>query len=107
MKFDSGKQEGISRGLIRRPLRFALGASLAIHGLLLVMGVWQSPQPVAEEVRLLATLRPSPDLPVPPVAPPQHIVQRENRAPWQRLPSRPETDSNQRRLFLPPPLHRR
>ncbi len=45
------------------------------------MGVWQSPQPVAEEVRLLATLRPSPDLPVPPVAPPQHIVQREKPRP--------------------------
>lgn len=77
MKFDSGKQEGISRGLIRRPLRFALGASLAIHGLLLVMGAWQSPQPAAVAARLLATLRSAPDLPVPPVAPPQHIVQRE------------------------------
>jgi protein TonB len=81
MKFDSGKQEGISRGLIRRPLRFALSASLAIHGLLLVMGVWQSPQPVAEEVRLLATLRSASDLPVPPVAPPRHIVQREKPRP--------------------------
>lgn len=97
MKFDSGKQEGISRGLIRRPLRFALGASLAIHGLLLAMGAWQSPQPVAAAARLLATLRPAPDLPVPPVAPPQHVVQREKPRPMAK------TAVSSRREFKPAP----
>lgn len=97
MKFDSGKQEGISRGLIRRPLRFALGASLAIHGLLLVMGAWQLPQPVAAAARLLATLRPAPDLPVPPVVPPQHIVQQEKPRPMA------QAAVSSRRKFKPAP----
>jgi protein TonB len=96
MKFDSGKQEGISRGLARRPLRFALGASLAIHGLLLVMGAWQSPQPVAA-ARLLATLRSAPDLPVPPIAPPRHIVQREKPRPMA------QAAVSSRREFKPAP----
>ncbi len=97
MKFDSGKQEGISRGLISRPLRFALGASLAIHGLLLVMGAWQLPQPVAAAARLLATLRPAPDLPVPPVVPPQHIVQQEKPRPMA------QAAVSSRREFKPAP----
>ena len=96
MKFDSGKQEGISRGLIRRPLRFALGTSLAIHGLLLAMGAWQSPQPVAA-ARLLATLRSAPDLPVPPIAPPRHIVQREKPRPMA------QAAVSSRREFKPAP----
>lgn len=97
MKFDSGKQEGISRGLIRRPLRFALCASLAIHGLLLTMGARQPPQPVAAAARLLATLRPAPDLPVPPVAPPQHVVQREKPRPMAKAAV------SSRREFKPAP----
>jgi len=100
MKFDSGKQEGISRGLIRRPLRFALSASLAIHGLLLVMltmGVWQPPQPVAAAATLLATLRSASDLPVPPVAPPRHIVQQEKPRPMA------QAAVSSRREFKPAP----
>lgn len=96
MIFDSGKQGGVTR----RRLRFALGASLAIHGLLLMMGAFRPPLPVVAP-RLLASLQPAPAfpavtepaLPAPPVAAPirRHVVQREksHRAANPAVPSAP------------------
>lgn len=96
MIFDSGKQ----RGLIRRPLRFAVLASLAVHALLLAMG---TVRPAAQEAapRLLASFRPAPAAVSPaPSAPPAvapvrpHVGHREILRRAVRAESFPEPSSD-------------